>query len=192
MSELILPDRSLTISVTATSNWLGSGPDDLGATIRYNATDSKPNFPNPIDNDGNIYLGRMSSDKKYTDNLDITFNLIAQMTQRDGRTALAARWAQPGEGSGTWPGVAEGFCWFCASSSNWKPIAGPAGMSLVRNGDTTLTIDDNTTDDYVSYIFCMGLMVTGLHNHFITIEPVIVGKGNTQPPTASIMTEKCD
>ena len=115
MSELILPDRSLTISVTATSNWLGSGPDDLGATIRYNATDSKPNYPNAIDNDGNIYLGRMSSDKKYTDNLDITLNLIAQMTQRDGRTALADAGAD-----GPQSAVIAGFC--AGSTDGWVAV----------------------------------------------------------------------
>lgn len=65
-------------------------------------------------------------------------------------------------------------------------------MSLVRNGDTTLTNDDNTTDDYMSYIFCMGLMVTGLNNHFITIEPIIVGKGLGNALTSSILAEQCE
>ena len=192
MSEDTLPDRSLTIQVTATSNWLGSGPNDLGANISYEEFASDPNFPNAIDHDGNIYLERMRPSFKYSDNLDITFLLIAQMTERDGKTALPARWAQPGEGSGTWPGVAEGFCWFCASPADWKPIPAPAGLNAIRNGDASLTIDDDTPDDFMNYIFCMGLMVPTLDNHFITIEPVIVGKGNTQPPTASIMTEKCD
>jgi hypothetical protein len=191
MSEAVLLDRSLTIQVTATSNWIGPGPNDLGANISYQEFASDPNFPNAIDHDGNIYLSRMRPSFKYTDNLDITFLLVAQMTQRDGKTALPARWAQPGEGSGTWPGVAEGFCWFCASSTDWRPIPGPAGMSLIRNSDTSLTIDDNTPDKVPSYRFCLGLMVPTLNNHFITIEPIIVGKGDTKPPTSSPASEKC-
>jgi hypothetical protein len=182
-------DRSLTITVTATSNWIGPGPNDLGANISYAETASKPNYPNAIDNAGNVYLGHMSSDPKYTDNLDITLILNAQMTARDGTTKLDARWALPTEGSGTYPSP-EGFCWFCASPTNWQPIATPPGMTLIRNGDTSITIDDNTTDDFQSYIFCMGLMVPPVSNHFITIEPVIVGKVG-KPPTASLVSEKC-
>jgi hypothetical protein len=182
-------DRSLTITVTATSNWLGSGPTDLGANISYEETASKPNYPNAIDSQGNIYLKNMSSDPKYTNNLDITLILNAQMTDRSGNP-ISARWALPTEGSGTYP-TPEGFCWFCASSTNWQPIAMPAGMALIRNGDTSITIDDNTTGDFLNYTFCMGLMVPPVSNHFITIEPIIVSKGVSKPPTASLAPEKC-
>jgi hypothetical protein len=191
MSEAVLLDRSLTITVTATSNWIGSGPNDLGANISYEETASKPNYPNAIDRKGNIYLGRMSSDPKYTDNLDITLILNAQMTERDGKTKLDARWALPTEGSGKYP-LPEGFCWFCASSSNWQPIAIPQGMNVIRNSNTSITIDDNTTDDWQNYIFCIGLMVPPADNHFITIEPVIVSRGGTVPPTSPRLTEQCD
>lgn len=179
-------DRTLTITVTATSNW---GPNGLGANISYSETASKPNYPNAIDNKGNIYLKNMSSDPKYTDNLDITLILNAQMTDQNGNS-ISARWAYPSEGSGTYP-LPEGFCWFCASPSNWQPIAIPQGMSVIRNSDTSITIDDNTTDDRQNYIFCMGLMVPPAGNHFITIEPIIVSKGVSKPPTASLVSEKC-
>lgn len=177
-----MTDRTLAIQVNATSNWNVPG---LGANITYQITGSNPSFPNAItDTQGDINLSDMPTDPDFTDNIDITFTLNAAMTDQNG-DPLASRWALSTEGSGSYE-TPEGFCWFCASPGNTDPIS-VAGMSTVRNSDTSVTIDDNTPDDNAAeYFFCLGLVVLMPEPHFITIEPVITGKGNTRPPTASL------
>jgi hypothetical protein len=180
-------DRTLEIQVNATSNWTANG---LGANISYQITGSNPSFPNAItDPQGDIDLSAMPTDPNFTDNIDITFTLNAAMTDQNGN-ALPARWAVAGEGSGVYD-IPEGFCWFCAAPGNTRPMS-VAGMNTLRNGDLSVTINDDTPDnDAAQYFFCLGLVALLPETHFITIEPVISGKGGTtHPPTASRMAEQ--
>lgn len=179
-------DRTLTIQVNATSNW---GINGLGANISYQITGSNPSFPNAItDPQGDINLSNMPTDPNFTDNIDITFILNAAMTDQNGNP-LASRWALPSEGSGNYDSP-EGFCWFCASPGNTEPIT-VADMTTVRNSDTSVTIDDDTPDNYAAqYFFCLGLVALLPETHFITIEPVITGKGVGRPPVASHATSE--
>jgi hypothetical protein len=193
MSEDQPIDRKLGVRVNTTSNWLSDG--SLGANVSYTEMTeiTVPPFPGAVDPvTGNINLNIMGSVPGYTNNIDITFILNANMTDRNGNR-LEATWARSTDGSGKYSPLMEGFCWFCASPSNWQPIIPlPAGMSVIRNGGTSVTIDDNSPNDNVgSYVFCLGLVVMIPQRHFITIEPVIVGKGATKPPTSSLVSEKC-
>jgi hypothetical protein len=194
MSEDGPIDRKLGVRVTTTSNWLSDG--SLGANVSYTQLPdiTVPPFPGGVDPvSGNINLDHMVTPVPgYTDNIDITFILNANMTDRNGNK-LEATWARSTDGSGKYAPLMEGFCWFCPSPTNWRPIIPlPAGMSVIRNGGLSVTIDDNSPNNNVgSYVFCLGLVVMIPQRHFITIEPIIVGKGTGKPPTASILAEQC-
>lgn len=187
MSEGKPIDRKLGVRVNTTSNWLSDG--SLGANVSYTQLPdmTDPPFPDGVDPvSGNINLNHMNPVQGFTKNIDITFVLNANMTDRNGN-ALPASWALSTDGSGSFAPIMEGFCWFCPSTDNWRPILPlPNGMSVLRNPDGTVTIDDNSPNDNIgSYIFCLGLVVLIPERHFITIEPVIVGRGSGDPPVSS-------
>jgi hypothetical protein len=168
-----MEDRTLAITVTATSNWFS--PGNLGANITYSQTGSNPNMPNVVKrNTGNIDLRHMPKNSKFTDNVDITLTLDDQITDESGNS-LAARWAYADEGTPP----SQGFCWFTVSETDPTIITIP-GMSTARMSETSILIDDSTPDSATPYTFRMGLVVPSLNDYYITIDPVIVGKGVDQ------------
>ena len=91
---------------------------------------------------------------------------------------ITVRWAQPNEGN--YPNDF-GCIWFCATPQpglpkNTTQIAVP-GMSTGRISDTLVFIDDNTPMGTPLYTFCMAIVIPDRGGYYITIDPVIGGKG---------------
>lgn len=172
-------DRTLTVIVTPTLVWRNDG--SIGATIAFSQGNSNPNMPNRVNPaNGNISLQGMPRNANYNDNVDITLTLdTSQCKDRNGN-AVVARWAYATEGN---PPDDVGYCWFVANPQPGQPknlqhIA-IDGMTVSRIDDTNILIDDDTADGSDTYTFCMGFVLPDYSNYYITIDPVISGKGTS-------------
>lgn len=172
-------DRSLVIVLTPTLVWQPNG--GIGATIAYKQTESIPNMPNAVGNSGNITLSPWKKDARYTDNLDVFIFLDTSKCVDASGNAITVRWAQPNEGNHP---NDFGCIWFCktplpGANKDTTQIAVP-GMSTGRINDTLVYIDDNTpATTAASYTFCTAIVVPDRGNYYITIDPLIGGKGGT-------------
>lgn len=182
MTAATKQDRTLTIKCTPTLQWHSANhpPYSITGSMVYEQTGSVPNMPNAVDRQsGDIDLHNMPNNSKYTDNIDITLVLDpSQIVDPEGKS-IPARWATQGEG--TEPGM--GAAWFInlPPPVNYTPIT-VADMTIVRNSDTQVTIDDNTPGTPQRYAFCLGLVLPQQDNYFMAFEPIISGKGLGRPP----------
>lgn len=169
-------DRTLSITVTPVLVWNRVSPPDIGATISYAESDSTPNMPNIVNEQtGAINLSRMPANHNYTDNVDITLTLDTSQLRDSNGNPITGRWALASEG-------ANGFCWFCTVNATPPPAYSTTpttitGMSTSRSSDTVILINDDTADGGPSYAFCLGLVLPGFNNYYITIDPIISTKG---------------
>jgi hypothetical protein len=181
-------DRTLSLTATPTLIWHGA--DNIGANMTYTQTGSVPSMPNVVNNHtGMIDLSRLPANADYTDNVDITITLDASGLRDPQGNPVRAQWANVGDPQttgGNWNGVPPmtPWAWFCAnpppnaSTYVTTPVLIP-NMVSIRNSDTVVSIDDNTPINSGSYIFCLGLVLLRPNGarYFITIDPVIGGKG---------------
>ena len=170
-------DRTLAIVATPTLIWRGDG--GIGATMSYQQTEAVPSMPGVVDHQsGNINLGKMPKNSRFTDNIDVLIFLDASNCVDAQGKPITVRWAQPNEGN--YPNDF-GCIWFCATPQPGQPknttqIAVP-GMSTGRISDTLVFIDDNTPMGTPLYTFCMAIVIPDRGGYYITIDPVIGGKG---------------
>ena len=169
-------DRSLVIVCTPTLVWRADG--GIGAGMAYQQTEAVPNMPNAVDRSGNITLTGWAVNKRYTDNIDVFFFLDSSKCVDAQGNPITVRWAQPNEGN--YPDDF-GCIWFCATPAPGQPknttqIAIP-GMTTGRINDTLLYIDDNTPTGGPAYTFCTAIVIPDRGNYYITIDPILGGKG---------------
>lgn len=170
-------DRSLVIVVTPTLVWRADG--GIGATISYQQTEAVPNMPGAVDRQtGNITLKNWPANGRYTDNIDVYLFLDSSNCVDQSGNPITVRWAQPNEGN--YP-IDYGSIWFCATPQPGQPkdttqIAVP-GMATGRINDTLVYIDDNTPRGGAAYTFCTAIVIPDRGNYYITIDPVLGGKG---------------
>ncbi len=137
-----------------------------------------PNRVDPVT--GNIRLNNMPSTANYNDNVDITITMDDSLSFDPSHNHVPLRFGYAGEGN---PPDDVGFCWFI----NNPPPGGPKdtteiqipGMSTSRLSDTQVLINDDTADGNIIYTFCMGMVLANTANngYYITIDPIISGKG---------------
>jgi hypothetical protein len=182
-------DRTLSLTATPTLIW--NGPDNISANMTYTQTGSDPNMPNVVDRrTGFINLSAMPANKKYTNNIDITITLDASGLKDPSGNAIPASWANVGDPvNNPMNGVAPNtpWAWFCATPPKGQPyVTTPVlipNMASIRNSDTVVFIDDNTPVTAANYIFCLGLLLWPAgRRYFITIDPIVGGKGVGLPP----------
>lgn len=170
-------DRSLVIVCTPTLVWRPDG--SIGATMAYQQTEAIPNMPNALDRAGNITLSPWKKDPRYTDNIDVFFFLDSSKCVDAQGKPITVRWAQPDEGN--YPNDF-GCIWFCATPQPGKAkdttqIA-VTGMVTGRINDTLCFIDDITpANAAVAYTFCTAIVLPDRGGYYITIDPVLGGKG---------------
>lgn len=172
-----LKDRTITMTCTPVLTYPAGG--GFGATLTFTQTGGEPQGMNGrVDSNGNIRLTNMPTNATYNDNVDITINLdTSQMVDQNGNP-VAGRWAQANEYSGTGP--VTGFGWFCSINSDGtynadSPVTIP-DMSITRENDTQILINDDTVDNGPSYAFCLGLVLPAHSNYYITLDPRITSK----------------
>lgn len=172
-----LLDRKVTITVTPTLIWHDDNNIEANFTVAQ-AYGEPAAMNGRVAANGAIDLTNMPTDTAYNDNIDVTINLDdSQMVDPSGNH-IAGRWATPTEGSGD--GRAVGFGWFCGEDANgnydpWTPIT-ITGMHFSRISDTQLLINDDTPDAGPAYDYCMGLVLSGHNNYYITLDPRITSK----------------
>jgi len=156
-------DRSITIQATPVLKFDANGTL-TGVDFTYVQTGSDPNMPGMVNQqNGNINLRNMPANHNYTDNVDITIDLITSAS------GYAVNFATASQGNGP--------IWFCVSETDPTPIATPADMSCGANSTSQVYIDDDQSDGGSSYSFCMGVMVPALSSTPFTIDPIISTKG---------------
>ena len=171
--------RTLNITCTPTLVWRPDG--SIGATMAYSQGTSVPNMPNVVNPaNGNINLGRMPNNKNYTNNVDVNITLDSSHCVDQNGNSIGVRWAYPNEGN---PPNDIGCIWFVNTPPQGQPkdttaIAVP-GMSTGRTSDSLVFIDDNTPMAGPAYSFCMAIVIPSRSNYYITIDPVVSGKGGT-------------
>jgi len=185
-----LKDRKLKITVTPTLVWNSTNPPDIGATVEFSQDNGEtdppmPDVVNPTT--GRIDISDMPVDDKFTDNIDIKIKLdTSKMKNADGSKLTGkARWANSDEGPYQWNGTSGylGFGWFCQMNAspppayNRIPPTTITNMSFDRQNDTELKIDDDTPEETTEYAFCVAFVLEGYGNYYISIDPIISGKG---------------
>lgn len=172
-----LKDRTITMTCTPVLTYPSTG--GYGATVTFTQSDGEPNgMRGRVDRNGNIRLTNMPTDANYNDNVDITINLDTSQLVDENGVAIAGRWATASEYSGTGP--VTGFGWFCSINSDGtynadSPIT-IQDMSITRESDTQILINDDTADNGPSYAFCLGLVLPTKSNYYITLDPRISSK----------------
>lgn len=171
-------DRTVSITCTPTLVWISSTPPyNIEATMVYTQTGSSPNMPGAVNQQsGDIDLKHLPKNANYTDNVDIYLTLDTSQLKDPNGNSVVGRWAKSGEGAD--PGM--GAAWFINMPPpvNYTPIATPTGMSIDRQSDTLVVIDDDTADGGQSYAFCTAITLPDYGSYFIAFEPVISGKGS--------------
>ena len=168
-----------TIFMTCTPVLTYPSPGNYGATLTWTQTGGDPNsMIGRVDANGNIRLTNMPNNANYNDNVDITIDLdTSQLVDENGNT-VTGRFATATEYSGTGP--VTGYAWFCGidANGNYDPDAPITvdGMSVTREGDTEILINDDTADDAPNYAFCLGLVLSSKNNYYITLDPIISTK----------------
>lgn len=181
------PDRTLVVICTPRLVWTSwNRPYSIGATFtcNYSAFGSNPPMPNSVLPNGDLVLDRLPDPRDFNNNVDVTINLdTTQLFDHTGQNPVRGRWATSTEYSGTGP--VTGFGWFCAVQNTPRrqydttPIS-VQGMSFIRLSDTQLMINDDTPNNGPDYAYCLGLVLPDYDNYYITLDPVIGGKGTTQ------------
>ena len=173
-------DRTLSISCRPTLTWNSwTVPYNITGTMVYTQTGSNPQMGQIVDpSSGDINLRNMPNNSNYNDNVDIYMTLdTSGLVDHDGNP-ISGRWALSGEG--TMPGM--GAAWFInpppvGGPIDYTPIPNPTGMSIDRQSDALVVIDDDTGLGTPTYAFCTGLVLPGFDNYFMAFEPLISGKG---------------
>lgn len=183
-------NRKLKIKCTPTLEWHADG--SIGATMSFDEDDddTEPAMPGAITTNANgeveIDISNMPKDDKYNDNLDITLKLVTKdMKNRDGsKLTGGARWAYETEGHETYNGVdyTLGYLWFCNADASsptgydrMPPVDIP-DVSKQRDDDKDIEILDNTPDGASGFGFCVGFVLEGYGNYYISIDPVVSSK----------------
>jgi hypothetical protein len=173
-----LNDRQIAMICKPVLVWHSA--TNIGATYTFIQIIGMPAAMNGrVGSDGSIDLTNMPADPAYNDNIDVTIMLdTSLMVTQDGTQAVAGRWAQAGEYSGTGP--VTGFGWFCGTDANGNysasvPITVP-NMAFNRLGDNELMINDDTPDNAPGYAYAMGLVLPDYSDYYITLDPRITSK----------------
>lgn len=176
-----LQDRTIAMTCTPTLIWRGDG--GIGASVVFSQTGQNPDnndMKNRVKRDGDIKLTGLKDENGFTDNVDITITLDTSQMKDQGQEPVAGRWATASEYSGTGP--VTGGLWFCAVQNvqrreyDTAPITVP-GMEAKRLSDSQVQIDDNTADSAPDYAYCLGLVLPGYNNYYITLDPMLGSKG---------------
>lgn len=172
-----LLDRKISMTVLPTLIW--HSDSNIEATFGVTQTYGEPAAMNGrVAANGAIDITNMPSDAAYSDNIDVTITLDdSQMIDPSGNQ-ISGRWATDTEGSGD--GRAVGYCWFCGEDANgnydpWTPIT-ISGMSTSRLNNMQFLINDDTPDAGPAYDYCMGLVLSGHNDYYITLDPRITTK----------------
>ncbi len=182
------PDRTMTITVTPTLVWYSSTPPyNIQATRTFSLTSSTPDMTGRVHADGDIILHPLPSPQDYSGRVDITFVLDTSQLKDPNGNPVQGRWAQSGEGNG--------YCWFCNVTNvsqgqyDTTPITVP-NMTPSRTSDTQVFVDDDTPgSSSTPYGYCLGLVLPGYSNYFMTIDPIVTGKSGSQNPPTFMLKE---
>lgn len=177
-------DRTIEITCTPTLIWYDDG-SSIGATATYRQTGANPPSMNGrVTPNGNIRLDNMPAVPGYNDNVDITIVLDTSQMKDQGRLPVAGRWATGTEGP-VYNGKNTGFCWFCAENTSLNPPYDPTqpititNMSAHLDSDGNVVVNDDTPDSAPDYGYCLGLVLPDNGNYFITLDPMLGSKGNS-------------
>jgi len=190
-------NRKLKIKCTPTLNWISSTPPyNIGASMAFeeDSDGTEPAMSGVISPGANgeivIDISEMPNDDKYNDNLDITLKLVTKdMKNADGTKLTGdARWALETEGHETYNGqdYTLGYLWFCTADAssptgyNRMPPASIANVTRARDDDKDIEIHDDTPDGAASFGFCVGFVLEGYGDYYISIDPMISTKGKGQ------------
>ena len=185
-TKLTFIDRTIEVTVTPTLNY--PAPGQYGATVEYTQTGQDPdtgNMKNRVKKNGDVKLTNLQDVDRYTDNIDIVFTLDTSKLVDENGDKVEGRWATASEYSGEGP--VTGFLWYCTLKDATKreydltPISVP-GMTAARLSDTQVQIDDNTPATAPDYAYCLGLVLSSKGGYYITLDPMIGGKGSTTIP----------
>lgn len=179
------PDRTLMVLCRPRLVWNSwNRPYSINApfTCNYSALGSYPQMPpSTVQPNGDLVLDKLPDSKDFNNNIDVTIGLDpSQLFDHTGKNPVRARWATSTEYSGTGP--VTGFGWFCAVQNaprrqyDTTPIS-VQGMGFLRLSDNQLMINDDTNNNGPSYAYCLGLVLPDYDNYYITLDPVIGGKG---------------
>lgn len=174
-------DRTISITCTPVLTWTSSVPPySIGGTMTYAQTGSNPNMPNAVDRQsGDIDIKNMPKNANYTDNIDIYLTLDTSQLKDPNGNPVTGRWTKSGDVAD--PNV--NAAWFITyplpTPINYTPITPPTGMTIDRQSDTLVVIDDDSADGAPACAFCTGLTLPDYGTYVISFEPIISGKGKT-------------
>lgn len=194
-------NRKLKIKCTPTLEWVKStAPYSIKATMAFEEDNdgTEPAMSGVISPGANgeivIDISHMPDDNNYSENIDITLKLVTKdMKNADGTKLTGdARWALETEGHDTFNGVdyTLGYLWFCTPNSSSPtgydrmPPYDVPNVSRARDDkdDKTIQILDDTPDGAPAFGFCVGFVLEGYGNYYISIDPLISTK-NTSSTT---------
>jgi len=183
--------RKVHITCTPTLIWYNDS--HIEATVVFTQTYGEPAAMNGrVAADGAIDLTNMPEDKSYNDNIDVTINLDDSRMVDPHGNHIAGRWAYDTEYSGTVE--VTGYGWFCEIDANGKSIPSHPikvdNMAISRLNDTSILIEDNTPELMPPHEYCLGLVLSGHNNYYMTIDPRITTK--TTPPESDALMMRGD
>lgn len=208
MSDTIdLPVTKLnrTLAITATPTLIWQNSSSVGASLTYAETGSSPNMPAIVNpGTGEINFRNTPSNNNYTALTIITLTLDpSQLRNQNGTQPFpgGGRWALNTEGYYQSPPTVpptSGAVWFCATPAPGQPKdATPVTVpyaSCRRISDTQVEISINSDGvlrgTNFKFQFCLGLVLPGMGNYYITIDPPIKGTGTGG--TSPLAEEACE
>ena len=162
-------NRSLHVTVNFTGTQAPDG--SYGGTVTYNQTKSSPPMNGVVDVNGNIDLSSLPGNSSYNWAIGIDFLLNATVTDRNGSNVPC-----------TW---ANNIAQACVITG---PRGGSANGMAATIVDTTHLSIANPNDDRTkgptadrTYTYKLGVMLPGVNNYFISLDPMIVNTGKKSP-----------
>jgi hypothetical protein len=199
-------NRKLKIKCAPTLQWNTTSPPwDIGATMTFeeDSDGTEPGMSGVISPGDNgeivIDISNMPKNDNYNENLDITLKLETKnMLGPDGKKLDGgARWANDTEGHETYNGkdYTLGYLWFCTANpesptgyDRMPPVTiDNVTKSKDDKDDKIIEILDDTPDGAPAFGFCVGFVLEGYGDYYISIDPVISTK-NTR--NASFMLKE--
>ena len=157
-------NRSLNVTVNFTGTQANDG--SYGGTVTYTQNQSSPTMAGLVDVNGNIDLDKMPGNSSYNWAIGMNFTLNAVVTDRNGNN-VACTWAN-------------NLAQACAITG---PGGGAAnGMTVSMADSTHLSVANANNDSSKSkanrtYTYKLGVMLPGVNNYFISLDPTITNTG---------------
>jgi hypothetical protein len=188
-------DRSVAISAKPTLIWIDA--NNIDASIAYTETGSTPNMPAIVNpGTGEINLRNMPVANGFGSRVIITLTIDTTNLKNQNGTMMppgSGRWGLNSEGYYQNPPTVpptSGAIWFCANpaagtAKDATPIQLPyASCARISDTQVAITLDTHGVRNGTNFKFqfCLGLVLPGQSNYYITIDPTIKGTGTGTSP----------